>query len=502
MKKRIFAFIMSIMLVFTSTFATYNTSDILNKTSQIVQNLVKNPVISSVGGEWALIGIARNGNSSLSSTYFKNVSSHLNSGVIHDKKYTEYARVVLAIGAIGGNPLNVNGFNLISPLTDYEKTIFQGINGAIWALIALDSNGYDCDAKQKYVDYILNAQLSDGGFALSGTVSDPDITGMALQALSNYTSQKKVSTAIEKALAYLSNAQNSNAGFTSSEAIIQVIVALCSLDISINDSMFVKNGNTLFDALMNFYVTDKGFKHLETDENVDQMSTEQALYALVAINRQENNKNFLYDMSDVSKIDYNTHTTMHEDVKIVPVSNASISFNDTTQSYIKNLASRGIINGKGNGNFAPLDNMTRAEFATIIVRALGLTPNSSSQFFDVLSSDWFAPYVGTAEKYQIVNGVSYKNFDPNGTITREQAMVMIERASKLCGTYKSSNTASLSGFSDYKNVSSWALSSVAYCYENSIADTNDKLISPKTNITRDEVAKMVYNLLKSSNLLT
>ena len=64
-------------------------------------------------------------------------------GNLHDKKYTEYSRVIVALTAIGKNPADVAGYNLLTPLGDYEKTIWQGMNGPIWALIALDSGNYD-----------------------------------------------------------------------------------------------------------------------------------------------------------------------------------------------------------------------------------------------------------------------------------------------------------------------------------------------------------------------
>ncbi len=59
------------------------------------------------------------------------------------KKYTEYSRVIIALTSIGKDPKNVGGYNLLLPLGDFEKTTWQGINGAIWALIALDCGQYD-----------------------------------------------------------------------------------------------------------------------------------------------------------------------------------------------------------------------------------------------------------------------------------------------------------------------------------------------------------------------
>ena len=168
------------------------------------------------------------------------------------------------------------GYNLLTPLGDFSKTIWQGINGPVWALIALDSGNYampqNSDAstqatRQMYIDEILSRQLTDGGFSLMGgttaadsgnQISDPDITGMALQALAKYQDQLKVKEATEKALACLSKMQKDNGGFASwgtanSESCVQVIVALTELGISLDDVRFVKNGNTLEDNLLTFY---------------------------------------------------------------------------------------------------------------------------------------------------------------------------------------------------------------------------------------------------------
>ncbi|MEG2584500.1 MAG: hypothetical protein RSA27_08340, partial [Oscillospiraceae bacterium] len=136
---------------------------------------VKNPQVGSIGGEWAIIGLARSGASvsdEYYQKYYENVEKTVKAcgGVLDEKKYTEYSRVALALTAIGKDPKNVAGFNLLKPLGDYDKTVWQGINGAIWALIALDSGEYDIPqnteakvqaTREMYVKYILDNQLSN-----------------------------------------------------------------------------------------------------------------------------------------------------------------------------------------------------------------------------------------------------------------------------------------------------------------------------------------------------
>ena len=143
--------------------------------------------------------------------------------MLHERKYTEYSRVILALTAIGRDPSKVAGYNLLMPLGDFEKTIWQGLNGPIWALIALDSGNYEIPknpaaktqaTRQLYIDEILNSQMKGGGWSLTGTGdSDVDISAMALQALAKYQDQKAVKTATDKALTYLSKVQDSKGGY-------------------------------------------------------------------------------------------------------------------------------------------------------------------------------------------------------------------------------------------------------------------------------------------------
>ena len=120
----------------------------VNGTASYVYQTVDNPQIGSVGGEWAVIGLARSGYDvpeRYYQDYYATAEKYVEAceGVLHTKKYTEYSRVTLALTAIGKNPTDVAGYNLLTPLGDYDKTIWQGINGPIWALIALDSGNYD-----------------------------------------------------------------------------------------------------------------------------------------------------------------------------------------------------------------------------------------------------------------------------------------------------------------------------------------------------------------------
>ena len=291
-------------------------ADTIDQTGEFLHSSVADPSFGSVGGEWLIMGLARSGleiSDEYYEIYFQNLCAYTaqQGGVLHAKKYTEYSRVILAVTAIGRDPADVGGFNMLQPLADFEQTVFQGINGPIFALLALDSGNYEIPentvgstqaTRDLYVDYIINAQLENGGWSLMGGEAEIDVTAMALQALAKYQDRKDVAEAVEKGLAVLSERQNDQGGYqynaaesVSSESVSQVIVALAELGIALDDSRFVKNGNTLLDALMQFQQEDGGFSHL-IDGETDLLATEQAFYALVAANRVAQGESSLYLM--------------------------------------------------------------------------------------------------------------------------------------------------------------------------------------------------------------
>ena len=152
--------------------------------------------------------------------------------------------------------------------------------------------------RQLYVDFLLEAQLPEGGWSL-GQTADPDMTGMVLTALAPYRDQAAVMQAAEKALERMSDLQGESGGFATAESAAQMLVALVAWDISLEDGRFVKNGRTLLDGLLADYLPGRGFRHTAAETEADPMATEQGLYALAAVCRARAGKPFLYDMTDV-----------------------------------------------------------------------------------------------------------------------------------------------------------------------------------------------------------
>ena len=289
----------------------------IEKTARYLQAQIPEPTCAAVGGDWLVFGLARSGLKAPQKyfdTYYKNVEDYIVSvdGVLSRKKNTEYSRVILALTAIGKNPADAAGFNLLLPLGDFDETVRQGVNGAIFALLALDSGGYEIPeapeaetqaTRELYVGELLRREIPDGGWALTGGTPDADMTAMALQALAKYRDRQDVEDAVQRGLAALSALQEPDGAYLSwdeenSESVCQVIVALTELGISLDDERFVKNGQTLPQVLERFACEDGSYRH-SLNGNSDEMATEQAFYALAAIHRAETGETTLYDMTDV-----------------------------------------------------------------------------------------------------------------------------------------------------------------------------------------------------------
>ena len=286
------------------------------------------------GSEWGILGLARSGYLEKGSKYFNDYYTRVAAyaskatknaqelgapaGALHLVKCTENSRLIIALSALGRDARSVGKCDLTAPYEKFSWIEGQGLNSVVFALIALDTVGYetkDTTIRQQCISYILGRQLSDGGwnYQEDAAASDPDMTAMSLQALANYQEQERVQAAVSAAVGRLSAMQNSDGSYTSyeavnSESISQVIVACAALGIDPHtDSRFVKNGKSAVDALLTFYNTEKrAFHHTMKDKDgnptdVDGMATEQAAYAMTAYQRLMNGKTSLYDMRDVAK---------------------------------------------------------------------------------------------------------------------------------------------------------------------------------------------------------
>jgi len=468
--------------------------------------------VGSVGGDWAALGLARAGyaDPDYYAAYYAaaSVCAAENGGVLSTTRSTEYSRVALAVAAIGRDPRDVGGFDLLAPLSDARMVEKQGINGPVFALLALDSGDWPAadGVREAYVAYILARQLPDGGWAQNGKApSDPDVTAMALQALAAYSDRADVKSAQSAGLECLSALQLSDGGFATygtenAESAAQVLCALCALGVPADDARFTKNGVTLTDCVLSWQLQDGRFEHTKGG-GADEMASEQCLCALAAVSRAAKGAAGLYDFSDAKDLTA-AAPARSADIAVPAQVRPDASFSDTDSEAVLSLARRGIVDGMGGGLFEPGRELTRAQFAAIVVRALGLSPAATGAFSDVPSGAWYAAYVGTAAKYGIVNGVGGGLFLPEGKVTFQEAAAMTARAAALCGTDTAVGAAAahiaLKGSGWGTDVSVWAEPTLAFCLNAGALSG----ITPGAvrRVTRGEMAIVIDRLLKGTGL--
>ena len=292
-----------------------------------IQSAVSAPVVSYLFGEWAVLGQARAKvplSEAYIAAYYEKVVAYVQKnmgadGVLVDPEsrnptVTDNERIILALTAIGKDPANVGGKNLLTALQDKDimkvtDTSKTDINGLVMGLLALNSRNYTSDTSW-LVQAVLEQQNKDGSWSASADtkpVGDVDMTAMALQALAPYYKDggnETVNTAVEKALNWLSGKYQS--GYDSSESCAQVVIALSALNLDANtDARFTKTveGKTLsvLGNLLQYRVAENGgFKHQFADKAVNEMATEQALCAMAAYARFTEKANALYDMTDAA----------------------------------------------------------------------------------------------------------------------------------------------------------------------------------------------------------
>ena len=190
------------------------------------------------------------------------------------------------------------------------------------------------------------------------------------------------------------------------------------------------------------------------------------------------------------------------EVVSMPETEGSLYFKDVTKDYawaasqIDYLLEKGVVTGTGNNNYSPAQNMIRGDFMLMLYRALDLTANTSSNFSDVPKDSYYYKAIATAKALGIAKG--YDNlFMPQTGITREDAMVLVDRALKTQGKKLSAGTDSdLKSFKDKNSVSDYAVTSVATLVKAGIIQGSNSYLNPKAYISRAEMAVILYRVLE------
>lgn len=305
------------------------------KTSDYMLMAAANPTIQS--GLWEMVCFARGGFAVPEGYYelfYSNVIKELEEGegtISGDRTNTDYSKTILALTAIGKDPTNVGGYNLLSKLSNFTQIKRGGMMAYVWALIALDSNNYEIPltttgvqtTRELLIQTILEREVVTsagvrGGFSLYSdspdAAPDTDVTAMTIQALAKYKEREDVKPVIERAVNTLAGLQNSNGSYgtfgapETSESTSQVVLALTSLGIDpATDSRFIKGDQWILADLMTYYVDGGGFMHIKAGGTgngggepgtLNGMASYQAMQAMISYNRLKSGKPWIFGITD------------------------------------------------------------------------------------------------------------------------------------------------------------------------------------------------------------
>ncbi len=315
------------------------------------------------------------------------------------RKPTDLAKTCLALQLYDQDITDINGVNLYSSLKNYENLGKQGVNGYIYALFVA-TNQNDQEFANELIIKILQYQNEDGGFSLDlNNESDIDITAMAMQALSSYTTIQEVNDSIYSALLFTQEAIKAD---ISSESISQILLALTMLNLDIHNASFVTDNN-LLERLMTFKYTDYSFYHTADEMYSDDISTEQAALALIFIAKKYENNGDTIAVSgpSLSRLEFLTKLAMDTDLEVdYTLENVFTDLNDNalTTYIINTWYKKGVTKGtliKDKLYFNGDDLITKQDASVFLARHFDLPQvyiNVKIADYDKISS-YAKPYV-------------------------------------------------------------------------------------------------------------
>ncbi|NDL67182.1 DUF4430 domain-containing protein [Anaerotalea alkaliphila] len=395
---------------------------------------------------------------------------------------TDQARILLAATALGQDPQDLFGHDLLAKTLANGNMLLQGVNGPIHALLALDSGTFAEPAgalwtREKLLGEILKAQKTAGGWALDQDPAAPgdiDLTAMALTALAPYRDQEAVDRATEEALAWL-DLQT----FGNSESAAQTILALTTLGQDPSEM-------DLLTILLAYRQEDGGFAH-GGDGGSDPIATQQALMALEAYRRFQEGEPAFYHMADAAAD---------------PL--LAIRFADGDQvspwamEAMKKAVAYGLMDGVSQEELrmAPKRTLTRAEYATLLARMYGLEPLESAApaFGDVTPGDWHYGWVMTARDQGFMQGVGQDRFEPQRAITRQEMAVVLENA---LGLEALESPEAMAAPTDIAEAADWARTSVQLAYHHGLMLGDGQRFEPAGALTREMAAVVLVRVYEN-----
>lgn len=429
------------------------------------------------GDEWIVLAQSASGDRSAAAAYWESLCQAVSAGQgqLNARRSTETSRALLAVAAIGRDGRDVGGYDLTAPLQDASFAAAQGLNGTIFALLALDAGAWPARARADYIAAICDAQLADGGWAMGSSAADADLTAMALQALAPYRRQARVSAAVEAGLRCLSGLQQADGGFASwgtanCESCAQVILALCQLGLPLPDTRFVKNGHTVLDAMLRYHVGGNGypFCHSSGSEGT-RLPSIQAWLALRSLSRVQAGQPGIYTLTAPAFTDLTGHWAAEA---------------------VEALAGRGLL--PGTGRFRPDAAMTRGELIRLLWAAAD-SPEANGAAFTDVSAALDAP-TRWARSAGVMNGVSAQQFRPEEQLTRsEMAAALWRMAGK-----PAAQRAAAEAYPDWAQAPSWARSALNWAVASGLMQGSGGQLRPTDTLTRAEAATLLLRWLEET----
>ncbi|MBQ6902532.1 MAG: S-layer homology domain-containing protein, partial [Oscillospiraceae bacterium] len=168
------------------------------------------------------------------------------------------------------------------------------------------------------------------------------------------------------------------------------------------------------------------------------------------------------------------------------------------EAAINELAENGIIKGTSDSTFSPANNITRADFAVLLVRAFELKSDNTENFADVTKSDYFASELAIARNCGIVGGIGDNKYAPRNTITRQDMMVIVYRALSSTLVGEGLRALPLTDevlYPDFDTVSPYATDAVSALVGAGLVNGKNGRIAPTDYTTRAEVAVLIKRIL-------
>lgn len=220
------------------------------------------------------------------------------------------------------------------------------------------------------------------------------------------------------------------------------------------------------------------------------------LYHVPTVIEQKDGKYY----ASVKSLTNSTYTVIYNPKQMEDVGN------HWAKADVNDMNSRLIVSGVTESKFDPDSPITRAEFSAIVTRALGIQDSDfAGAYKDVGAKDWFAGAVQAASNYRLIAGYEDGSFRPNARITREEAAVVLARASSIAKLKPESNAdavkRALSAFSDGEEVSGWARTDVSAAISLDLLKGRGGKLDSKAYLTRAETAALVRRLLQAANLI-